>query len=344
MKALVKYGPGDGDVEIREVPEPTPQRGRLLVEVGAAGVCGSDLHAWRNTQSWPMRLPVVLGHEMAARVVDDGGLQEWSIGQRVVCETAESVCGTCRYCRTGSYNLCPHRRGYGALADGAFTRLLAVRPEIAHRVPDGVPDEHAALTEPACVAYNALVERTRIAPGDLVVVLGAGAIGIMATQIARIAGAATIVVLGTPADARRLPVAAEVGASHTLDITQSDPADTVQQLSGGLGADLVVDATGVSQALQQALELVRPLGTIAKIGWGPQPMNFSLDPLVAKAATVAGSFSHTYTTWERCLALMASGALRMNPVIGGVHPLAAWERAFEDMETGQVIKTVLTGF
>ncbi|RVX43912.1 alcohol dehydrogenase/L-iditol 2-dehydrogenase [Nonomuraea polychroma] len=344
MKALVKYGAADGDVEIRELPEPEATPGRILVEVEAVGVCGSDLHMWRNTHSWPVSQPVVLGHEMAGRVVDAGGIRGIVPGQRITCETAASVCGSCTYCRTGAYNMCPERRGYGALADGAFTRLLSVRPDIVHVVPDGVPTEHAALSEPVCVAYNALVERTRIVPGDVVVIQGAGAIGIMAAQVARLAGAGTVVMLGTAVDAKRLPVALAVGADHAVDITTCDPGEVVRDLGDGRGADLVVDCTGVSRALLQSMQFVRPLGTIAKIGWGPQPLDFSLDPLVAKAVTLAGSFSHTYETWERVLRLMSTGAVRMAPLVGGVYDLPDWNEAFEAMENGTNVKSVISGF
>jgi alcohol dehydrogenase/L-iditol 2-dehydrogenase len=344
MRALVRAERDGGTIELTDVAEPIPTPGRVLVEVEAVGVCGSDLHMWHGTHSWPVKDPVVLGHEMCGRVVDDGGVTGVAIGDRVVCETAESVCGRCAYCRTGAYNLCPYRRGYGALADGAFTRLLSVRPEIVHHVPDSVPTEHAALAEPVCVAYNALVERARITPGDLVVVQGAGAIGMMAAQLARLAGAAHVVVLGTRTDALRLPVAARVGATHTLDVTVDDPVPLVHELSSGLGADVVVDCTGVSRALQQGLTMVRPLGTIVKIGWGPQPLDFTLDPLVGKAVNLLGAFSHTWRTWERVLRLMDSGGVQMPPVVGGVHDVADWRSAFEAMQTGAAIKSVLVGF
>lgn len=342
MQALVKYGRRDGDVEIREVDEPVLARDRVLIEVKAAGVCGSDIHMWREHQSWAVKLPLILGHEFAGEVVEVGeavtGVQ---VGDRVACETAESVCGRCVYCLSGNYNLCPNRLGYGALADGAFTRYVAARPEILHRVPDHVPFEHAALTEPISVAYNALVEKTDMRPGDLVVIQGPGPIGIMALQIVRLRGAGTIVMLGTDADERRLEVAVELGAHHTVNVQRQDAEALIRSLGDGFGADLVVDCTGVSRALQQSLELVRPNGRITKIGWGPQPLDFSLDPLVGKAVTLQGSFSHTYSTWERVVGLLSTGQVNLDPVIGGVYALDEWEEAFSRMEEGQNVKSVL---
>jgi alcohol dehydrogenase/L-iditol 2-dehydrogenase len=136
-------------------------------------------------------------------------------------------------------------------------------------------------------------------------------------------------------------VAQELGAHYTVNVQREDAAALVRSLGDGFGADLVVDCTGVSAALHQALQLVRPLGSIVKIGWGPQPFQFSLDPLVAKAATLQGSFSHTYATWERVLQLMATKQLNLDPMIGGVYPLADWEAAFQAMESGANVKSVL---
>jgi alcohol dehydrogenase/L-iditol 2-dehydrogenase len=237
--------------------------------------------------------------------------------------------------------MCPHRQGYGNLIDGAMTRYVAVRPQILHRIPARVSFTHAAMTEPACVATQALTVNARIKPGDTVVIQGAGTIGVMALQVARIGGAGTLIMLGTDVDARRLAVAAELGAHYTLNVQRDDVAGLLRSLGDGFGADVVVDCTGVSLALKQALELVRPLGAVVKIGWGPQPLNFSLDPLVAKAATLQGSFSHTYATWERVLGLMATGQLNLDPMIGGVYGLREWEAGFHAMEAGDNIKSVL---
>lgn len=344
MKSLVKWGLGDGELEVRDLPEPGPVPGRVLVEVRAAGVCGSDVHMWRNHQSWQIKLPVVLGHEMAGVVVDADEMTGFHPGDRVVCETAAQICGRCSYCHGGNYNLCPHRQGYGALADGAFTRYLSVDPRIVHRIPDSVPDHYAALTEPLCVALNGLVERARIAPGDTVLVQGAGPIGIMALQVAKVNGAGMVIVCGTDADETRLEVAKALGADVVLNVQRDDPLELLHDLGEGFGADVVVDATGVSAALHQAMSYVRPMGQIAKIGWGPQPLGFSLDPLVAKAVTLLGSFSHNFRTWERALTLLATGQINLEPVIGGIYDVDDWHEAFEAMQAGRNVKSVLKGF
>lgn len=342
MRAVVKYGRRPGDVAVQEVAEPAIRPDQVLVEMAAVGVCGSDIHLWHENQSWTIQCPVILGHEWAGTIVEVGGaVTGWQAGERVAVETAAFVCGQCSYCLTGAYHMCPRRKGYGNLIDGAMTRYVAVRPGILHRIPAGVSFTHAALTEPACVATQALTVNARIKPGDTVVIQGAGAIGMMALQIARISGAGTLIMLGTDVDSHRLAVAQELGAHYALNVQRDDVAGFVRALGDGFGADVVVDCTGVSAALKQALDLVRPLGMVVKIGWGPQPLNFSLDPLVAKAATLQGSFSHTYATWERVLQLMATGQLNLDPMIGGVYPLTAWEAGFQAMAAGENVKSVL---
>ncbi len=344
MQGLVKYAHTDNAVEIRDVPEPTITPDQVLLEVKAVGVCGSDIHMWHENQSWAIKMPVVMGHEFAGVVAQVGDrVTNWKIGDRVACETAAQVCGQCVYCLSGNYNLCPNRKGYGNLLDGAMTQFVPARPQILHRMPANVTFEQASLTEPVCVAYNALVEKTStVRPGETVVIQGVGAIGIFALQVVRARGAGTIIALGTDVDAHRLDIAKELGATHVINVQHQDPVAFVKSLGDGFGADLIVDATGVSRALKQAMEMVRPNGRITKIGWGPQPLDFSLDPLVGKAVTLQGTFSHTYPTWERVLGLISTGQINLAPVIGGVYPLSEWREAFSAMEHGQNVKSVIS--
>jgi len=200
----------------------------------------------------------------------------------------------------------------------------------------------AARAEPVGVAYNALVEKTPVVrPGDTVVIQGPGPIGMMALFMAKLRGAGEIIMLGTKVDQQRLSVAAEIGATKTLNIDEDDPLELVRSLGDGYGADLIVDCSGASIALKSAMEMARPNGIITKIGWGPQPMDFNLDPLVQKAVTLQGCFSHLYSTWERALALLSTGQIDLRPIIGGVYGLGEWEEACEEMEAGVNVKSVL---
>jgi alcohol dehydrogenase/L-iditol 2-dehydrogenase len=333
---VVNYGPAKYSVELREIPKPEIGPDDVLLEVAAVSVCGSDLHMWESTHSWPMNYPVVLGHEFGGVIQAVGErVRGWKPGDRVVSETAAVIDADNPMSRQGLYNLDPTRRGYGAAIDGAMRRWVPVPVRILHRVPDQLPFEKAALTEPCCVAYNAVVNNGRIKPGDRVLVLGPGPIGLLCAAVARLQGA-IVGVVGLERDRPRLAIAEMYGCTSLVSGVEDWAHD-----GDGLGVDGVIDAAGVSATLKLALELVRPAGWISKVGWGPQPVGISLDPLVQKNITLQGSFSHNWPIWERVIRLLSTGLLNVDPIIGGVWPLKEWRTAFEAMHSGKIAKAVL---
>ena len=342
MTGLVQYALKPHAVELRELPVPELGDEDILLRVGAVSVCGSDVHQYHNQQSWAVNVPVVLGHEFGGTVARVGArVRGFKEGDRVVSETAASICGRCLYCRTGEYNLCPQRAGFGYGTHGAMAEFVRVPERCLHHIPDVLPFERAALTEPCCVGYNAVVVKSRVRPGDVVVVLGPGPIGLIAAEMARISGAGTLIVAGMSQDAPRLAAARALGVTHAVDLETADLAALVRTLGDGLGADLVVDATGTSIALKTALDVVRPGGQVTKVGWGPQPLSFSLDPLVLKAVTLQGSFSHTFRNWEQVVKLLASGQINLEPIVSRVSALEGWRDSFDGMHSGRYVKAVL---
>ncbi len=338
MQALVYTAPRAG-TQLREIAQPAAGPGEVILQVAAVGVCGTDVHVWQGGHNLTNR--VVLGHEFGGIVAAVGpGVEDVQVGERVVSETAAVVCGTCIYCRSGQYNVCPRRKGFGFAIDGGMANFVRTRPAILHRVPLHVPMAHAALTEPACVAYNAVIEKSRPRPGDHAVVIGPGPIGLLCAAMLRLCGPARITMIGLRSDAHRLELARRMGADEIIVADEEDAVARVRAASDGFGADLVVDAVGIAATLNQSLDLVRPNGQITKIGWGPEPIGFSLDRLVAKAATLQGSFSHTYTTWERVLSLMGTGQLDVSPLVT-LYPLEEWHAGFEVMEHLEIPKAVL---
>lgn len=336
MTAVVNYAPEKGSVELRSLPIPEIGEEDVLLEVANVGVCGSDLHQWTADHSWPVNYPVVLGHEFCGHIAALGSrVVGWKEGDRVVSETAAIIDPNNPMSRAGLYNLDPTRKGFGYGVNGAMTRFVRVPARCLHRVPEKLPFEQACLTEPCCVAFNAVVENARIKPGDRVIVLGPGTIGILCAAMARLCGA-EVAIVGLQADQNRLQIAAQYGCTPII----GDATEWAKERDG-MGADVVIDAAGSSATLKLALQWVRPKGLISKVGWGPQPLNFSLDPLVQKNVTLQGSFSHNWPIWERVLALMASGMLNVQPIIGGVWSLNNWHEAFEKMHHGEVVKSVL---
>jgi L-iditol 2-dehydrogenase len=285
---------------------------------------------------------VILGHEFGGVIVQAGkNVRGFKEGERVVSETAAVIDENSPFVHRGLYNLDPGRRGFGFGVNGAMTHFTKVPERILHHIPDTLPFELAALTEPCCVAFNATCGNARILPGDAVAVIGPGPIGLLCTTMAKLAGAGEIVVIGTPVDAARLQVAEQLGASTTLGAKGEDVVAWTKSLRDGYGFDVVIDAAGVSVTLKLAMDIVRPAGQISKVGWGPQPFNFSLDPLVAKAVTLQGSFSHNWPMWERVIRLLGSGQLNLGSNFSRLSPLTKWHDAFEAMHSGEIVKAVL---
>ena len=343
MSAVVHHALREGAVELREVPAPAGLADdEVLLQSRAVGVCGSEIHQYHNTQSWSVRVPVILGHEFCGVVARLGkSVRGFREGDRVTSETAARICGQCVYCRTGEYNLCPERLGFGYGLDGAMANLVKVPVRCLHHLPDSVSFETAALTEPCCVAYNATCVKTRVGAGDSVLILGPGPIGLLCLATAKLAGAAWVGVVGLKQDAARLAIAKQMGAERIIVVGEEEPLDAIRSVGDGLGVDAVIDAAGASQALKLAMAAVRPAGQITKVGWGPQPLNVSLDPVVQKAVRIQGSFSHNFPIWERVIELFATGKLNPAPLVGRVEPLANWRTCFDEMASGKIVKAVL---
>ncbi len=334
--AVVNFAPQPHSVALREVAVPEIGPEDVLLEVAAVGVCGSDLHQWTAEHSWPVNYPVILGHEFAGTVAKVGErVSGWRPGERAVSETAAVIDADSPLTRQGLYNLDPGRKGFGYGVNGAMTRFVRVPSRILHRLPEQLSFEKAGLTEPCCVAYNAVVLNGNVKPGDRIVVLGPGPIGILCAAMARLQGA-TVAIVGLERDRVRLEVARQYGCEPVVEGLEAWARE-----GDGLGVDGVVDAAGISPTLKTAMEIVRPNGWISKVGWGKAPCNFSLDPLVQKNVTLKGSFSHNWPIWERVIRLLATGTLDVSKVIGGVWPLSEWHTAFEEMHSGKIVKAVL---
>jgi alcohol dehydrogenase/L-iditol 2-dehydrogenase len=335
--AVVNYASAKQSVELREVPLPAIGPNDVLLKVAAVGVCGSDLHQWTGDHSWEVNYPVILGHEFCGEVEQLGvGVTQFEVGDRVVSETAAVIDENNPMSRVGQYQLDPSRKGFGYGIDGAMTKYVSVPSRCLHALPAALPFEHAALTEPCCVAYSATVANTRILPGDRIVVFGPGTIGLLCAAMATLCGA-KVAVVGLQADRERLKIAEDFYGCTPI---VGDPQPWASE-SDGLGADGVIDAAGVSITLKQAIAIVRPGGWISKVGWGIQPLDFSLDPIVQKNVTLQGSFSHNWPVWERVLRLLTDGALDVRPLLGGEWPLHEWQGAFESMHQGEIVKAIL---
>ena len=341
MKALVKYQAGDGFMELRDLPEPTPGPGQVLVEVQCTGICGSDLHILHHDIAIPIRPPVVTGHEFAGVVRALGaGVEGWREGDRVVAETAFSYCGTCRHCREGFYNVCDQRRTLGYWYDGAFARYTVLPAGRLHRLPESLSFLEGAFTEPLACITHAVFELTRILPGDLVLVSGPGSVGLATLQAAKAQGA-RVLVAGAGVDAERLQTARELGADWTVDVSAEPLAGKVADLTGGTGVDVVLECSGAPQAVEAGLLAVRKRGQFTQIGLFGRPFTLDFERICFKEIKVTGSLGSRWASWEMALQLLSAGKVDARRLVSHVLPLTEWRRAFAMFERKEGRKLVL---
>ena len=341
MKAVVKYAAEPCMTRCMDMPMPKMAGDEVLVKVGYAGICGTDPHMHRGKSVFVLKPPIIMGHEFAGTIEKIGrDVTGWAVGDRVAVETHADYCGECEYCRTNRYHICRGRKGYGFHTDGAFAEYVRVHPRILHRLPDSISFKQASVIEPVCVAYKAAFSSSAITPGDHVAVIGPGPIGLLCVMMAKMAGASVVAMIGAKGDDMRLALSAKLGADICVNTANEDARGALAHLGGGYGVHLVMDTAGVAPALDLSLDIIRPFGQITKIGWGEAPVNFSLDRLLQKSATLKGHFSHTFDVWERVIELMDKGMIDVDPVITHEISLEQWEAGFTMVEEKEALKAV----
>lgn len=339
MKGVAKIAPGQGNVALIDAPEPQILPRHVLIEVKAAGICGTDLHIYHD--EFKTTPPVIMGHEVAGVVVEVGeGVENCRPGDRVTSETYFYVCGQCQFCREGLINLCPSRRSIGSRANGAFTKYLLVPQQNIHHLPNSVDEQAGALTEPLACCVRAL-ELTRVEPGETAVISGPGAIGLLMMQVVKAAGA-RVIVLGTNADEARLEKAAQIGADVVFNVQTTDTLTPIREMTGGLGADVVFECAGAAPSAQHCLELVRRQGRYAQVGLFGKPIAWDLEQVCYKELKVSGSNATVPSAWRKAVALLAAGQVQVGPLISNVLPISEWQHAFNLFEQRQGHKIILT--
>jgi L-iditol 2-dehydrogenase len=342
MRALVKTDQGIGNLELREVPVPQINADEVLIRVKACGICGSDLKIQEDQH--PYIPPVVIGHEFSGEIVDVGtGIDNWKIGDRVVSEQHVGACGRCRQCLTGDAFACSSKRSPGYFTDGAFAEFIKVPAWLLHRIPDKLNFVEAAFSEPSAVAAHGMLDRTGIAPEDVVLILGCGPIGLVAAKMAQAAGASKVIITGIDRDEiARLPKAREIGIDHVVNVTQTDLAELVNDLTDGEGANVVIELSGAPPAISQAFQLARRLGRVGIIGQPPaDEIEIPYRDAMFRALTVSFSYSSKFTSWERALSLFERDAVQPSQFITHVLPLEEWEKGLDLSRSGEAVKVIL---
>jgi L-iditol 2-dehydrogenase len=340
MKALVKFAPGEGNLDILDVEEPVCGPRQVKVEIAFCGVCGTDLHVMHDT--FPNYPPVILGHEFAGTVVETGAeVRDVPLGSRVAVLGATAVtCGVCRYCKEGRFIFCPNRRGMGHGVNGAFTRYVVVRPDQLYYVPEHFTLEEAAISEPFAVAVQAVTEVTQVGIGETALVSGPGPIGLLCLKLLVAEGVRTIVV-GASGDDLRLAAAREIGAALTVNTAQQDLAEAIREATGGAGVDVALECAGHPASVRGCLEALRPLGRYTQVAICGREIPFPIDRVFFKQLTISGSICYTARTWERMMQIYRSGRVRLNDLVSVRLPITEWRTAFELCQDRKALKVLM---
>lgn len=332
MKAAFLHGPRD--LRIEPAPPPKPAAGDVVVRVAVAGLCGTDLRIFTGDR--PVRYPRVMGHEFVGRVEAVGDdVTRVVVGDRVAVEPNYS-CGACPLCREGNRNLCLARVAIGIDVDGCFADVARVPERCCWPAPAGVADEDLVLTEPLAVVVRA-VDRAAVREGQTVAVVGVGTLGLLALQVLRARGARVLCVGRT---GRRLELARELGAAAVHAARDGSLEAAARAFSGREGVDAVIETAGTPEAVNHALELVRPGGRVVLTGLPHAPSAVSFFSVVRREVTIIGSMIYQ-DEFAEAMRLVAAGHVRTGPLITHRIRLAEIARAFVAHEEPTAIKVAI---
>lgn len=334
MQALMYAGPWQMDVE--NVPNPTPGPGEVLIDVRAVGICGSDVHGF--TGSTGRRTPgIIMGHEFAGTVAQLGdGVTGVQLGAEVVVMPLFSIApGVDPY----PINRSPHRRLTGMDVHGAYAQQVVVRASQLFAKPAGLSWKRASLCEPMAVTMHA-ASITPIEPMATVAIVGAGPIGLMAMLSARLRGAGRLIV--TDLSPRRLELAEELGADVVINVGQEDAVQRVRELTDG-GVDVAFEAVGITPTAQQAIDITRNGGHVTWIGNSAKNITIDMQSIVTREMTVRGTYGFTEVEFSAVIDALTAGRLNVDPLIEKIAPLAEGPELFRQLAKGEsdLVKIIL---
>ncbi|MDN5351627.1 MAG: threonine 3-dehydrogenase [Clostridiales bacterium] len=341
MKAIIKREPGVG-AEVAEVPVPEIGKEEVLVKVAATAVCGTDMHIydWNNwAQNAGISLPVIMGHEFCGEVEAVGeNVKDIKVGDFVAGET-HIPCGTCYQCQNGQQHICGNLTIFGVHTDGCFAEYTKIPAICARKIPTVIPTKYGAVLEPLGTSLRACLE-TDVA-GKKTVIIGCGSIGLFALASAKALGASEIIAIDVSDD--RLGIADRIGATLTINSLNADVVKTVLEKTNGVGADVVIDASGNAGAIQQGFKFLRKGGEVALIGLPSKPVALDLGPdVVFKEAKITGIHGREmFKTWIHMENLLSKDMLDIGPVITHQMALDEFETAIELLKSGRGTKIVL---
>jgi 2-desacetyl-2-hydroxyethyl bacteriochlorophyllide A dehydrogenase len=333
MKAVIFSGPEQ--VEVAQVAEPICQPDEVVIKVARVGLCGTDLHIFHN--EYMSQFPVIGGHEFCGTIVETGkAVLDFQPGQRVAADP-NLYCGHCDFCRDEKANHCLNWEGVGITRPGAFAEFVAVPARACYHIPDDLTDLQGAFIEPvSCVAHA--MNRLRVWPGDEVLILGAGPMGLILSQVLRHSGAAQVVVVEK--QLARLELAARLGA--TLAVPAGSGQDKALRSVAPYGFSIVIDATGSPRVIESAFQYLKPRGQYLQFGVAPKDAEIKIRPydIFKNDWTILGSFALCYT-FQPAIAWLQGGVVDVNPLVSHALSLDELPQGLADFEAGRTLKVHL---
>ncbi len=333
MQAVVFTSPET--IAIEQVPDPSCQPDEVVVQVTASGICGTDVHIYRN--EYMSDFPLIPGHEFVGSIVEVGkAVTDFRVGDRVAVDP-NLYCGHCYFCRNQQANHCLNWEGVGITRSGGFAQYVAAPAKACYQVPDNLSDGQAAFIEPLSCVVHAL-SRFQVTTGDEVLIFGAGPMGLLLTQAMRHSGASQVVVVDKQAN--RLALAGQMGASTTVAVGPEQ--DEALQALAPYGFAVVIDATGVPAVIEQAFDFLKPRGQFLQFGVTPMDATVTLSPykIFRYDWTIIGSFALCYT-FEQTIAWLANEVIDVSPLISHTLPLTDFETGFQQFAAGKTMKVHL---
>lgn len=339
MKALIKSQRAPG-IWMGEAPKPEIGPNDLLIRLKKTAICGTDIHIYKWDE-WSQRTiptPMTIGHEFMGVVEEVGSaVRGFAVGDRVSGE-GHVTCGFCRRCRAGQRHLCVDTVGVGVNRDGAFAEYLSLPAFNAFKLPDEVPDEWASIFDPFGNAVHTALSFDLV--GEDVLITGAGPIGCMAAAVCKKAGARNVVV--TDVNDYRLSLAAQMGATRAVNITQTDLRDVMRELKMTTAFDVGLEMSGSPAAFHQMLDVMIHGGRVALLGILPQGTGINWDHVIFKGLTVKGIYGREmFETWYKMGSLI-QGGLDLSPMITHRFSIDDYKQGFEVMASGQSGKVILS--
>jgi threonine 3-dehydrogenase len=343
VKAIVKAKAQPGGLEFRDVPLPPPAPHEALIKMKTVAICGTDLHIY-NWDAWSqhrVQVPRIIGHEFAGEIVEVGrDVKRFQIGDYVTGE-GHLFCGVCQMCRTGHAHICETWVGLGYDCDGAFAEYLAMPEVNLWKNRPEVKPEVAAIQDPLGNAVHAVFAADCVAKRT--VVFGCGPVGLLAVAVLQAIGAAQVIALDR-GNQYRLDMAGRMGATHVLDVAKlADVPAAIRDITGGKGADVVIEIAGTPQATRDAVRSVHPGGDLVLMGLPNGRVEFDIsEEIVFRALHIHGiTGRRIYDTWYRMAGLLQSGRLHAEEIITHRFPFAEYEQGFQLMRGGNCGKVVL---